>query len=236
MSDGPLDCGPIVAQADAAVAALTDALVPGTVLGVYLYGSAVAGGLRPDSDLGLFGVLSRRLTDAERSALVTGLVPISWSAKRPVGWRPLELTLVVADEVRPWRYPPRYDFQYGEWLREELLAGDHEPPAGPHPDVALQVRMVLDGGRPFLGPPVGDLLEVPPHADVMRAMLDELPSLPGDLDTDTRNVLLTLARLDHGGHGRAAAEGWRRRLGDRAALEGAWSGPRACPQGIPGRR
>jgi streptomycin 3"-adenylyltransferase len=162
---------------------------------VYLYGSAVAGGLRPDSDLDLFGVLSRRLTDAERATLVAKLVPLSWHAERPSDWRPLEVTLVVADEVRPWRYPPRFDFQYGEWLREGLLAGDHQPPTGPHPDVALQVRMVLGGGRPLVGPPAAALLEAPPHADVVRAMLDELPSLLADLDTDTRNVLLTLARV-----------------------------------------
>ena len=195
MSDGPIGPGPVAAQADAALAALTDALAPGTVLGVYLYGSAVTGGLRPDSDLDLFGVVGRRLTDAERAALVAGFIPLSWRAERPLGWRPLEVTLVVAGEVRPWRYPPRFDFQYGEWLREELLAGDHQPPTGPHPDVALQVRMVLDGGRPLVGPPAAALLEAPPHADMVRAMLDELPSLLADLDTDTRNVLLTLARV-----------------------------------------
>lgn len=195
MSDGPIGPGPVAAQADAAQATLAGALAPGTVLAVYLYGSAVMGGLRPDSDLDLFGVLSRRLNDAERVALVRALVPISWRAVRPADWRPLELTLVVADEVRPWRYPPRFDFQYGEWLRDELLAGNHQPPTGPHPDVAIQVRMVLDGGRPLAGPPAAALLEAPPRADVVRAMLDELPSLMADLDTDTRNVLLTLARV-----------------------------------------
>ena len=168
---------------------------PSRCSGVYLYGSAVSGGLRADSDLDLFGVVGRRLTDAERAALVAGLVPLSWRAERPAGWRPLELTLVAAGDVRPWRYPPRFDFQYGEWLREELVAGGHQPPDGPHPDVALQIRMVLDGGRALVGPPAAELLEAPPQADVVRAMLDELPSLLADLDTDTRNVMLTLARV-----------------------------------------
>jgi hypothetical protein len=103
MSDGPIGAGPVAVQADAALAALTDALAPGTALGVYLYGSALAGGLRPDSDLDLFGVLRRRLTDAERAALVDGLVPISWRAERPLEWRPLELTLVGGAE--PTRDP-----------------------------------------------------------------------------------------------------------------------------------
>ena len=195
MNEGPIGADPVAAQAAAAMAALADALEAGTLLGVYLYGSAVTGGLRPDSDLDLFGVVGRRLTADERSALAKRLVPISWRAERPADWRPLELTLVVADEVNPWRYPPRFEFQYGEWLREELLLADGAAPTGPHPDVALQVRMVLDGGRPLLGPAAAELLEAPPHADVMRAMLDELPSLLADLETDTRNVLLTLARI-----------------------------------------
>lgn len=195
MTDRPIGPGPVAAQADAALSAMTNALEPGTALGVYLYGSAVAGGLRPDSDLDLFGVLGRRLTDAERAALVGRLVPVSWRAERPLDWRPLEVTLVVSDDVRPWRYPPRFDFQYGEWLREELLTGGGRAPIGPHPDVTLQVRMVLDDGRPLVGPPAPELLEAPPHTDVMRAMLEELPSLLADLDADTRNVLLTLARV-----------------------------------------
>jgi len=195
MSDGRIGGDPVAAQVDAALAALTDALPRDVVLGVYLYGSALAGGLRPDSDLDLFGVVARRLTDAERLTLVATLVPISWRAKRPAGWRPLELTLVVADEIRPWHYPPRIDFQYGEWLREELRNGAGAPPVGPHPDVALQVRMVVDGSRTLVGPPATELLEAPPHADVVRAMLDELPSLLADLEPDTRNVLLTLARI-----------------------------------------
>jgi hypothetical protein len=38
--------------------------------------------------------------------------------------RSVELTIVVADEIRPWRYPPRCDLQYGEWLRAGYDQGD----------------------------------------------------------------------------------------------------------------
>jgi len=186
---------PVTAQADAVLTVLDRALPAGALVGASLYGSAVSSGLRPDSDLDLFGVLSRRLTDGEKRVLVDGLVPLSWRCLRPATWRPVELTLVVQSEVRPWRYPPHFEFQYGEWLRGELVSGNLAPWPPVNPDVAVLLTMVLGSGRPLLGPPAADLLDPVPHDDLVRAMRDEVPSLLDDLDSDTRNVLLTLARI-----------------------------------------
>jgi streptomycin 3"-adenylyltransferase len=185
----------LAAQANAAVAVLGRTLPADLVLGVYLYGSAVTEGLRTDSDLDLFGVLARPLTEDEKRTLVEGLVPISWRRERPAAWRPLELTLVVRDDVNPWRYPPRFDFQYGEWLREKLVAGNLAPWPHANPDLAIQVTMVRSTGRALVGPPPAELLAPVPREDVVHAILDELPSLLEDLGSDTRNVLLTLARM-----------------------------------------
>ena len=186
---------PVAAQVESVLRVLDRALPSGALLGASLYGSAVSGGLRPDSDLDLFGVLSRRLTDAEKGALVEGLVPLSWRRLRPAGWRPLELTLIVQGDVRPWRYPPRFDFQYGEWLRDALVAGDLAPWPAVNPDVAIQVTMVIARGRALAGSPPASLLDPVPYDDLVRAMRDELPPLLDDLNSDTRNVLLTLARV-----------------------------------------
>jgi predicted nucleotidyltransferase len=186
---------PVAAQTDAVLHVLDAALPAGLVLAVARYGSAVVGGLRPESDLDLFGVVRRPLIDAEKRDLVAGLVPISWRAHRPPAWRPVNLTLVVSDEVRPWRYPPRLDFQYGEWLRDELLAGNLAPWPPTNPDVAVLITMLRATGVPVRGPAPAELLDRVPRADLMRAMLDELPRLLDDLDSDTRNVLLTLARM-----------------------------------------
>jgi predicted nucleotidyltransferase len=185
---------PVADQADAVVRLLETVLPAGTVRAAYLYGSAVAGGLRPDSDLDLFAVVGRRLTDAERRALLDGLLPISGRATRPAAWRPVELTIVVHDEVRPWRYAPRVELQYGEWLREEARAGTLDPTSA-SPDVAILVTMVREAGRPVLGPPAAVSLDPVPFSDVARAVLDELPPLLADLEHDTRNVLLTLVRM-----------------------------------------
>lgn len=187
--------GAVRDQADAVLAVLAKTLGSGVTRGVYLYGSAVVGGLRPDSDLDLFGVIGRRLIAAEKRALVEGLTPISGCATRLPSWRPIELTLAVQDELRPWRYPPRFDFQYGEWLREEFQRGDFEPWPDANPDVAVLVTMVLGSAVPLIGPPARELLDPVPREDIVRAMVDEIPQLLDDLESDTRNVLLTLARI-----------------------------------------
>lgn len=182
-------------QIEAALGVIEQALKPGTTLGAYLYGSAVVGGLRPDSDLDLFVVVDRRLSPGEKRRLIEGLLPISGRETRPPSWRPVELTVVAQAEVRPWRYPPRWELQYGEWLREAFLAGELEPWPSVNPDLAVLIAMVLASGRPLVGPPAAELLDPVPHDDLVRAMVDELPQLLGDLESDTRNVLLTLARI-----------------------------------------
>ena len=180
-------------QADAALRAIEAAGI--RPLAVYLHGSAVDGGLRADSDLDLFAVAEVALSEAQRDALVAGLVPISRRDLRPASWRPLELTVVRADAVRPWRYPPPLELQYGEWMRAAFEAGERAPWPSVSPDLAVAVTMVRQSGRALIGPPPGQLLDPVPRPDLVRSMTDELPSLLGDLEDDTRNVLLTLARM-----------------------------------------
>ncbi len=121
-------------------------------------------------------------------------MPISGGATRPAGWRPLEVTVVVASEILPWRYPPRTDLQYGEWLRDGYERGELEPPPFTSPDLAVAVATVRAASRPLVGPPAVELLDLVPRDDLVRAIRREVPSLLADLDGDTRNVLLTLAR------------------------------------------
>jgi streptomycin 3"-adenylyltransferase len=184
---------PVPAQTDAALRAIDATGV--APLGVYLYGSAVDGGLRPDSDLDLFAVVPGPLPAPQRDALVAALLPISERSRRPAAWRPLEVTVVTADAVRPWNYPPRLELQYGEWMRAQFAAGERTPWPSVSPDLAIIVTMVRQSGRPLIGPPAVELLDPVPAHDLVRAMTDELPSLLAELEDDTRNVLLTLARI-----------------------------------------
>jgi len=180
-------------QLDRVVSLVRDVLGD-DALGGYLLGSAVLGGLRPESDLDVLVVSARPATLAEKQRLVEGLLPISGRVVPEGRWRRIELTVVAQAELRPWRYPPTMDFQYGDWLRAELERGDLPTPA-PNPDLAVLITMVLLGNAPVFGPPPGELIDPVPHEDVVAAMAGGIDGLLADLDSDTRNVILTLARI-----------------------------------------
>lgn len=174
-----------------AVVRLVNDVTGSKVLGSYLHGSAVQGGLKPASDVDILVVTRQSLDDAQRRALVDGLRSISGPR---VGARPIELTVVVQAEVRPWRYPPTADFLYGDWLREQIEASGPPQPM-PMTDLAIAICLVLAGDHPLDGPAPAEVLDPVPPADVVRASLAGIPDLLHDLSGDTRNVVLTLARI-----------------------------------------
>jgi streptomycin 3"-adenylyltransferase len=153
------------------------------------------GGLRPGSDLDVFVVSGRRMPREAKEALIEGLVPLSRRGDRPAAWRPVELTVVAQSDVRPWRYPSRMDFQYGEWLHESFESGDVDPAPRSHADLGILITMVLLAGTPVVGPRAAEVLDPVPHDDLVRAMLDGVEPLLADLESDTANVVLTLARI-----------------------------------------
>jgi streptomycin 3"-adenylyltransferase len=177
------------------VVRLIQATLAPSLQGAYLYGSAAMGGLKLASDLDVFVVTRGRTSADQRRSLIDGLRPLSARTLRPSHWRPVELTIVVGSEVRPWRYPPRMDFQSGEWLRAEFDAGSLGVQDAANPDLALLISMVLDANRPLFGPRPAQFLDAVPHEDVVRAMLDGIEGLMADIHSDTANVLLTLVRI-----------------------------------------
>jgi streptomycin 3"-adenylyltransferase len=106
----------------------------------------------------------------------------------------LEITVARTADLKPWRYPARVELQLGEWMRADLDAG-HLP--GPHEsaDLCVLVSQLIDGARILFGPEPAALVARPPDADVRRAIVESVPLLLDDLETDTANVLLTLARM-----------------------------------------
>lgn len=165
------------------------------VLGAYLFGSAVGVGLRPTSDIDVLVVTARATDPDERRRLLERLLPLSGRGDPSGQSRSVELTILVRDDIVPWRYPPNMDFQYGDWWRAEFEAGELSPWDSPNPDVAVLIEMVLTASRPLFGPPASELLDAVPPGDVRRAMIDGIPGLLADLDGDERNVVLTFARI-----------------------------------------
>ena len=164
------------------------------IVGAYLHGSAVLGGIRPRSDIDVLAVSSRPTTPEEKRLLVERLIAITGITDPGPPWT-VELTIVVESEVRPWRYPPRLDFQYGEWVRHAFEGGNYAPWKERDPDLALLITVALQGNRPLLGPAPAEVFDPVPPSDCTRAMLDGLAGLLARVDDDTRNVLLTLARI-----------------------------------------
>jgi predicted nucleotidyltransferase len=165
------------------------------LLGVYLYGSLVAGGFQKYSDIDIFVVCNRATTLDEKKQLVSGLLAISgiyMKSKKA----PIEMTIVEKSAINPWHYPPLFDFQYGEWLRTKFEQGIIEPwPTKEMPDLALLITQVLLASKPLVGPEASQLLCKVPYTDFISALQDALPHLMDDIASDTRNVLLTLARI-----------------------------------------
>jgi predicted nucleotidyltransferase len=167
------------------------------VVGAYLFGSAVIGGLRPERDLDVLVVANRPTTRGEKERLVGRLLAISGRPAPEGRWRRVEVTIVSEPEIRPWRYPPRMDFQYGDWLRGAFESGDPEPwQVTENPDLAPLVTMALLADTPLLGSRPADVLDPVPHEDLLEATAGSLDAIVAGLDVDeTRNVILTLARI-----------------------------------------
>jgi streptomycin 3"-adenylyltransferase len=182
------------AQIDKVTGMVRD-LLGGDLIAAYLFGSAVEGGLKPSSDVDLL-VVGRRATTAEtRRRLIQRLLPISSRHAAAGPARPIELTIAVQSDIRPWRYPPRLDFQYGDWWRPEFERGELEPWTSPNPDLTILLQKVIQGSRTLVGPSPATILDPIPPADLDRAMLDTVPELLPGLVDDTRNSVLTLARI-----------------------------------------
>ena len=130
----------------------------------------------------------------EKARLIERLRPISRRSLRPPGWRPLEVTVVNQGDVRPWRYPPRVELQYGEWFSDAELERQLDVGPTANPDLAVLMAMVRATGRPLVGSPPDRTLDPVPPEDLVRAVHEAIPALLADLEDDTRNVLLTLAR------------------------------------------
>ena len=163
------------------------------LLGVYLYGSSVLGGLRPNSDLDLLILIKTRLSREMRKTLTRRLLEISGK----VGCadkRTMEVTVLCHKDLVSWHFPPRYEYMYGEWLRTEIEAG-MIPSAENDPDLAILLWQACTYGISLIGKHIESMLPSIPFQDIRNAIRDSLPSLISNIIQDERNVLLTLCRM-----------------------------------------
>lgn len=101
------------------VISLIETLFKNKILGIYLYGSATLGGLKPNSDIDILIILTQEIEEDEREILTEQLLNISGH----IGCkdkRPLEVTVLNKKDIISWKFPLRCEYMYGEWLREEM--------------------------------------------------------------------------------------------------------------------
>ncbi len=186
----------IARQLAGARAVLERHLAPGSVRAVYLFGSAIDGGLHKFSDIDLLVIVDAPLAEPSRHALMLDLLGVSAWPGSSAALRALEVTVLAHGDVVPWRYPPRRELQFGEWLREDLLAGQTEPPVQ-DPDLAILLTQVRRRSVCLHGTPAPDLLDPVPAGDFRRALSDTIAqwNRPEDWQGDERNTVLALARI-----------------------------------------
>lgn len=163
------------------------------ILGIYLYGSATMGGLHPDSDIDILIITTEEMSDFTREIFTEKLLNISGL----VGCRtkrPLEVTVVNQNDITPWHFPPKCEYMYGEWLREEIEAGKI-PQSCYDPDIAILLWQARKSSVALKGAESKKVIPAVPFHEIKKAIQSSLPYLIDSFEGDERNVLLTLARM-----------------------------------------
>ena len=169
-------------------------LLGNMLIGVYLYGSAVMGGLRINSDVDILVVINRSLSERTRRDLTESLMLISGKIGNINAIRPLEVTIINQKDIVPWHFPPKYEFMYGEWLREQFEKGEIPKPTY-DPDLTILLAQARENSINLSGPKATEVFEPVPITDIRRAIKESLPVLIANIKGDERNVILTLARM-----------------------------------------
>lgn len=182
-------------QVEEAVAGLT-AILGDHLVGVYLHGSAVLGCFGANSDIDLLVVSRRPLIEDERRRLVARLLKISAPGEPAGVRRPIELDLVLATALRPWRYPTPFDFHYGESHRARFEAGELEPwELDENPDLAAHVTVVRHAGIAIKGRPIADVFPEVPWDDYAHALGNDLSWFRDRLTEIPRYAVLSGPRI-----------------------------------------
>lgn len=163
---------------------------------LYLYGSAVDGGLYPYSDIDLLAITDTPPDAALRQALMTALLSVSAAPGTSASRRALEVTVLAQEHIVPWRHPARREAQFGEWLREELQAGIVQAPTD-DPDLAILLTQARNQSLTILGRDAATLLAPVPPADLVTALQQTVAQWQeaADWAGDERNIILALARI-----------------------------------------
>ncbi|MBL1409045.1 aminoglycoside adenylyltransferase family protein [Sphingobacterium faecale] len=168
-----------------------------SLLAIHLYGSAVAGGLKPFSDIDLLVTIDRPMSDDVRTGLMQRFLTCSAQPGTSANKRALEVTVINYSEVVPWKYPPRREMQFGEWLRNDILKGVVEG-AVLDADLCILIKKARISSIPMVGAIASKLfVDDVPNGDFFKTLQSTLSQWNNEEDWrgDERNIILTIARI-----------------------------------------
>lgn len=164
------------------------------LLSVILYGSAAETGLKRYSDMDLLIIINYGLSFQNRVNLVSGLMNISAAIGSEHKGRYIELTVMTKNDLHNIEYPPAEEFQYGEWMREELLSGNL-PERTKNPDLVILLKQALQNHQVVYGKNLSHFITEVPAEYILKAIKDLLPEIWLEDAGDERNTILTLCRM-----------------------------------------
>jgi predicted nucleotidyltransferase len=161
-------------QVDEVLAGLTST-IGDSLVGIYLYGSAVLGCFGPGSDIDLVLVLSRPTSLHTKRRVAEFLLAVS-APYEPSGMRrPVEVDAIAEENLRPWRYPAQLDFHYSEEFRKRIAVGDLEAWNGLEShDLAAHITVLRQAGVVLDGPPIESVFPEVPWPDYVHALSHDL--------------------------------------------------------------
>lgn len=165
------------------------------LLGVYLYGSYVKGGLKKDSDVDFLVIINRDMTKEEKRILISKIMPISKEIGEDTSLKYIELTVLNYHENENWSYPPIEEFIYGEWLREDYL-NYFIPEKNNNIDLTILLYQAKLSSISIYGENnINNLIPDVPFIDLQKAIKESSKELIKDFYGDEKNVILTLCRM-----------------------------------------
>lgn len=175
------------------VISIVEKLFQEQILGIYLYGSATIGNLQPDSDIDILVITNCEMTISVRENLTQQLLAVSGQVGC-VEKRALEVTVINRNDIIPFQFPPKCEYMYGEWLREEMEAGN-SPQSCYDPDITILLWQAKQYSITLRGIDSKELIPNISFHEIEKAIESSLPSLISSSKGDERNVLLTLSRM-----------------------------------------
>ncbi|MBN3396843.1 adenylyltransferase [Clostridium botulinum] len=152
------------------------------------------GGLRINSAVDILVVTNHGLSEKTRRDFTNRLMFISGKIGNINAIRQLEVTVINKSDILPWHFPPKYEFMYGEWLREQFEKGEI-PRSTYDPDLAILLAQARENSITLFGVNAAEVLESVSIKDIQRTIKESLPGLIEDIKGDGRNVILTLAGM-----------------------------------------